>query len=43
VWQYGHTAVGGTAPGYLHVPDGFEFIPVRADGTPDPAMIWKTR
>ena len=43
VWQYGHTAVGGTAPGYLHVPDGFEFIPVRGDGTPDPAMIWKTR
>jgi putative pyrroloquinoline-quinone binding quinoprotein len=43
VWQYGHTAVGGTAPGYLHVPDGFEFIPVRQDGTPDPAMIWKTR
>jgi putative pyrroloquinoline-quinone binding quinoprotein/galactose oxidase-like protein len=43
VWQYGHTAVGGTAPGYLHVPDGFEFIPVRPDGSPDPAMIWKTR
>ncbi len=43
VWQYGHTAVGGTAPGYLHIPDGFEFIPVLADGSPDPAMIWKTR
>ena len=43
VWQYGHTAVGGTAPGYLHIPDGFEFIPVRPDGSPDPAMIWKTR
>jgi outer membrane protein assembly factor BamB len=43
VWQYGHTAVGGTAPGYLHVPDGFEFIPVTASGRPDPAMIWKTR
>jgi outer membrane protein assembly factor BamB len=43
VWQYGHTAVGGTAPGYLHVPDGFEFVPVRPDGTPDPALIWKTR
>ena len=43
VWQYGHTAVGGTGPGYLHIPDGFEFIPVRQDGSPDPAMIWKTR
>ena len=43
VWQYGHTAVGGTAPGYLHIPDGFEFIPVKPDGSPDPAMIWKTR
>jgi outer membrane protein assembly factor BamB len=43
VWQYGHTAVGGTAPGYLHIPDGFEFIPVTPDGSPDPAMIWKTR
>jgi len=43
VWQYGHTAVGGTASGYLHIPDGFEFVPVRPDGTPDPAMIWKTR
>ncbi len=43
VWQYGHTAVGGTAPGYLHVPDGFEFIPVTPGGSPDPAMIWKTR
>ena len=43
VWQYGHTAVGGTGPGYLHVPDGFEFIPVRPDGRPDPALIWKTR
>jgi outer membrane protein assembly factor BamB len=43
VWQYGHTAIGGTASGYLHIPDGFEFIPVRADGSPDPAMIWKTR
>jgi outer membrane protein assembly factor BamB len=43
VWQYGHTAVGGTGPGYLHIPDGFQFIPVTPDGKPDPAMIWKTR
>src|SRR5579864_364499 len=27
VWQYGHTDVGGTAPGYLHIPDGMDFIP----------------
>ncbi|MGN6378594.1 MAG: hypothetical protein ACTHNU_06550 [Gaiellales bacterium] len=43
VWQYGHTAVGGTGPGYLHIPDGFEFIPVTPNGNPAPAMIWKTR
>jgi outer membrane protein assembly factor BamB len=39
VWQYGHTAVGGTAPGYLHVPDGFDFIPVTPGGRPDYAAI----
>ncbi len=39
VWQYGHTAVGGTAPGYLHIPDGFDFVPVTAAGKADPAAI----
>jgi N-acetylneuraminic acid mutarotase len=39
VWQYGHTAVGGTAPGYLHVPDGFDFVPVTPAGKPNPAAI----
>jgi outer membrane protein assembly factor BamB len=39
VWQYGHTAVGGTAPGYLHIPDGFDFVPVTSTGQPDPAAI----
>ncbi len=39
VWQYGHTAVGGTAPGYLHIPDGFDFVPVTSTGKPDPAAI----
>ena len=39
VWQYGHTAVGGTAPGYLHVPDGFDFVPVTPAGRPNPAAI----
>jgi hypothetical protein len=27
VWQYGHTDVPGTAAGYLHVPDGMDFLP----------------
>ncbi len=27
VWQYGHTGVPGTAPGYLNVPDGMDFLP----------------
>ena len=43
VWQYGHTAVGGSSYGYLHIPDGFEFIPVTPAGKPDPARIWATR
>ena len=30
VWQYGHTDVAGTAPGYLNTPDGMDFVP---DGT----------
>lgn len=27
VWQYGHTHVPGTAPGYLHIPDGIDLVP----------------
>jgi len=27
VWQYGHTGVPGTAPGYLNVPDGVDVLP----------------
>jgi outer membrane protein assembly factor BamB len=27
VWQYGHTGVPGSAPGYLHVPDGVDVAP----------------
>ncbi len=30
VWQYGHTAVAGTAPGYLDDPDGVDFLPAGA-------------
>jgi hypothetical protein len=39
VWQYGHTDVGGTAHGYLHIPDGMDFIPAAADGSPDYAAV----
>jgi outer membrane protein assembly factor BamB len=39
VWQYGHTAVGGTGPGYLHIPDGFDFVPVTRTGKANPAAI----
>ena len=27
VWQYGHTGVAGSAPGYLNTPDGLDFLP----------------
>jgi len=27
VWQYGHTGVPGSAPGYLDVPDGLDILP----------------
>jgi hypothetical protein len=27
VWQYGHTGVPGTKPGYLHIPDGVDLAP----------------
>jgi hypothetical protein len=27
VWQYGHTGVPGSAPGYLHDPDGVDLVP----------------
>jgi hypothetical protein len=29
VWQYGHDGSPGTAPGYLHTPDGMDFLPYR--------------
>src|SRR5262249_45732754 len=35
VWQYGHTDVSGTAPGYLNTPDGMDFIPVAPSGVPE--------
>lgn len=27
VWQYGHTGVSGSAPGYLYKPDGIDLAP----------------
>jgi hypothetical protein len=27
VWQYGHTDVAGTKPGYLDTPDGMDLLP----------------
>jgi outer membrane protein assembly factor BamB len=30
VWQYGHTGVAGTAPGYLNNPDGVDLAPPYA-------------
>jgi hypothetical protein len=38
VWQYGHTDVAGSAPGYLSRPDGVDLVPpasllTRADAT----------
>jgi hypothetical protein len=39
VWQYGHDGVPGSGPGYLHTPDGFDFVPVGTDGRPDPAAV----
>jgi hypothetical protein len=39
VWQYGHTDQSGTAPGYLHTPDGMDFIPAGPGGGPDWAAV----
>jgi len=27
VWQYGHTGIPGSAPGYLNDPDGLDLLP----------------
>ena len=31
VWQYGHTSVAGSAPGYLNKPDGIDLAPPSFD------------
>src|SRR3981081_1295135 len=37
VWQYGHTDVAGTGPGYLHTPDGMDLLHT-ADAQRIPAL-----
>jgi hypothetical protein len=39
VWQYGHTDTPGTAPGYLHIPDGMDFVPEGPHGEADYAAV----
>ncbi|HEV3095183.1 MAG TPA: hypothetical protein VGY30_11810 [Solirubrobacteraceae bacterium] len=39
VWQYGHSYHPGTAPGYLHIPDGMDFVPAGPHGGPDYAAV----
>jgi outer membrane protein assembly factor BamB len=39
VWQYGHTDRAGTAPGYLNIPDGMDFVPAGPHGGPDYAAV----
>lgn len=39
VWQYGHTDLAGTRPGFLNTPDGLDFVPLTAAGAPDWAAV----
>ncbi len=39
VWQYGRTDQPGTAPGSVNTPDGMDFIPAGAGGSPDYAAV----
>ena len=39
VWIYGHTDRGGSTPGYLHIPDGMDFVPLDARGRPQWARV----
>ena len=47
VWQYGHTGVSGTGPGYLSKPDGLDLLPatdlVRAAAATTPARTAQVR
>jgi hypothetical protein len=39
VWLYGHTDHGGTATGYLHLPDGMDFVPLDSLGRPRWSLV----
>ena len=39
VWQYGHTGVLGTAPGYLNKPDGLDLLPAAVVPAPKRAPL----
>jgi hypothetical protein len=39
VWKYGHTDNPGTSAGQLNIPDGMDFVPAAADGSPDYAAV----
>jgi hypothetical protein len=39
VWQYGHTDIPGAGLGYLHIPDGMDFVPAGPRGLPDYASV----
>jgi hypothetical protein len=41
VWQYGHTGVNGTAPGYLNKPDGLDLLPGAGTVTRAPVPVHK--
>jgi hypothetical protein len=34
VWQYGHAGAPGRSAGYLHTPDGLDFVPLGPGNTP---------
>jgi hypothetical protein len=43
VWQYGHTHVPGSGPGYLNDPDGVDFLPagiVPGERNPIGGHLW---
>jgi outer membrane protein assembly factor BamB len=37
VWQYGHTGIASSAPGYLSKPDGIDFLPAKVVGATAPS------
>ena len=41
VWQYGHTGVAGTAPGFLNKPDGLDLLPGAGTAAPAQAPVRK--